>query len=85
MVWGDVCVPVCAALVWRRRSAHRRPPARALRAGVDILVSNVAISPSTGDLIGTPEKVYDKIMELNVKAPFMLTQLFAPKMVRQSI
>ncbi len=43
--------------------------------GVDILVNNAAINPVFGPLEDAEEGIFDKIMEVNVKAPWMLSNL----------
>ena len=50
---------------------------------VDILVNNAAINPYYGPLEGSEEGVFDKIMEVNVKAPWMLSNLVLPHMKAQ--
>merc|ERR1712002_1041297 len=45
---------------------------------LDILVSNAAVNPYFGPTLETPEMAYDKIMDVNVKATFMLVKDFAP-------
>lgn len=40
--------------------------------GIDILVNNAAINPVYGPVIDTDAKAFDKIMHVNVKAPFEL-------------
>ncbi|MDM9631126.1 SDR family NAD(P)-dependent oxidoreductase [Robiginitalea aurantiaca] len=40
---------------------------------IDILVNNAAINPYYGPLEGSEEGVFDKIMEVNVKAPWLLS------------
>lgn len=42
--------------------------------GIDILVSNAAVNPLPVQVLDTPEKVWDKIFEINVKASFLLVQ-----------
>lgn len=43
--------------------------------GLDILVNNAAANPTFGPVAETPEWAYDKIMSVNVKAPFELSKL----------
>jgi NAD(P)-dependent dehydrogenase (short-subunit alcohol dehydrogenase family) len=50
---------------------------------VDVLVNNAAINPYYGPLEGSEEAVFDKIMEVNVKAPWMLSNLALPHMKAQ--
>ncbi len=48
--------------------------------GVDIIVNNAASNPVFGPVIQTEEWAYDKIMDVNVKAPFELSKLVYPIM-----
>ncbi|WP_378174700.1 SDR family NAD(P)-dependent oxidoreductase [Aquimarina sp. SS2-1] len=48
--------------------------------GVDILVNNAAINPIYGPIEDAEEEVFDKIMDVNVKAPWMLSNLILPSM-----
>ncbi len=47
---------------------------------IDILVNNAAINPYYGPLEGSDEAVFDKIIEVNVKAPWLLSNLALPYM-----
>ncbi|MFK5971653.1 MAG: glucose 1-dehydrogenase [Flavobacteriaceae bacterium] len=47
---------------------------------IDILVNNAAINPYYGPLEGSDEQVFDKIMDVNVKAPWILSNLALPHM-----
>ncbi len=47
---------------------------------IDVLVNNAAINPTFGPLHETEEAVFDKIMHVNVKAPFMLSNMVFPHM-----
>jgi NAD(P)-dependent dehydrogenase (short-subunit alcohol dehydrogenase family) len=42
---------------------------------IDILVNNAAINPYYGPLEGSDEAIFDKIMNVNVKAPWLLSNL----------
>ncbi len=48
--------------------------------GVDILVNNAAINPIYGPIEDAEESVFDKIMDINVKAPWILSNLVLPSM-----
>lgn len=48
--------------------------------GVDILVNNAATNPVFGPAVNVDLSAYDKIMEVNVKGPFYLSQLVYPSM-----
>lgn len=50
---------------------------------IDILVNNAAINPFYGPLEATGEEVFDKIMAVNVKAPWLLSNLVQPHMKDQ--
>jgi len=46
--------------------------------GLDILVSNAAVNPYFGPILGCPEETWDKIFEVNVKASFLLFKACVP-------
>lgn len=48
--------------------------------GIDILVNNAAANPYYGPTVDCPDSAYDKIMDINVKAPFQLSKLVYPVM-----
>ena len=48
--------------------------------GIDIVVNNAASNPAFGPVVQTEEWAYDKIMDVNVKAPFELSKLAYPHM-----
>lgn len=48
--------------------------------GLDILVNNAASNPSYGPIVETEDWAYDKIMSINVKAPFELAKFGYPAM-----
>ncbi len=52
----------------------------ALYGGIDILVNNAATNPVYGPVIQCEEWAFDKIMNVNVKAPFELGKLVHPIM-----
>lgn len=47
---------------------------------LDILVCNAAVNPYYGPMASMPEEAYDKVMNCNVKANFLLANLAAGKM-----
>jgi dehydrogenase/reductase SDR family protein 4 len=51
--------------------------------GIDFLVSNAAINPVMGPALDCPESAWDKIFEVNVKAPFLLTQEILPHLQKR--
>ncbi|XP_075685034.1 dehydrogenase/reductase SDR family member 4-like [Rhinoderma darwinii] len=48
--------------------------------GVDILVSNAAVNPFVGKILDSTDEVWEKILDVNVKATFLLVKLVVPKM-----
>jgi len=46
--------------------------------GLDILVSNAAVNPYFGPIIGCSEEIWDKIFEINVKTSFLLFKACVP-------
>ncbi len=51
--------------------------------GVDILVNNAATNPFFGKLVESTEELFDKIMNVNVKACMTLSNLCFPSMVKR--
>jgi dehydrogenase/reductase SDR family member 4 len=52
----------------------------ALYGGIDILVNNAATNPVYGPVLNAEEWAFDKIMNINVKAPFELSKMVHPIM-----
>lgn len=50
---------------------------------IDILVNNAATNPTFGAFETTTEAAFDKVMEINVKAPMLLSNLVFPIMKAQ--
>ena len=50
---------------------------------IDVLINNAAINPFFGPLAKTENDVFDKIMDVNVKAPFALSNDVFPIMKKQ--
>ncbi|XP_040826128.1 dehydrogenase/reductase SDR family member 4 isoform X1 [Ochotona curzoniae] len=51
--------------------------------GVDILVSNAAVNPFFGNLMDVTEEIWDKILDINVKATALLTKEVVPEMEKR--
>lgn len=54
-----------------------------LHGGIDILVSNAAVNPFFGNLMDVTEDVWDKILNVNVKATALLTKEVVPEMEKR--
>ncbi|XP_055989187.1 dehydrogenase/reductase SDR family member 4 isoform X1 [Sorex fumeus] len=54
-----------------------------LHGGVDILVSNAAVNPFFGNMLDASEEVWDKILDINVKATALITKAVVPEMEKR--
>jgi NAD(P)-dependent dehydrogenase (short-subunit alcohol dehydrogenase family) len=51
---------------------------------LNVLVNNAGIAPrERKDILEATEEIYDEVLEINLKGPYFLTQLFASHMVQQ--
>ena len=66
-----------------RRADIDRLVARVVEAwgGIDVLVNNAGANPAMARMVDLDEAVWDKILEVNLKGPFLLSQRVAPLMV----
>uniref|UniRef100_A0A2K6CYH5 Uncharacterized protein n=1 Tax=Macaca nemestrina TaxID=9545 RepID=A0A2K6CYH5_MACNE len=51
--------------------------------GIDTLVSNAAVSPVFGSLMDITKEVWDKTLDINVKAPALMTKAVVPEMEKR--
>jgi dehydrogenase/reductase SDR family protein 4 len=51
--------------------------------GVDILVNNAATNPTFGPILQCSSEIFDKIMSVNVRGPFELSNLVQPIMMER--
>jgi NAD(P)-dependent dehydrogenase (short-subunit alcohol dehydrogenase family) len=68
-----VCVPTHAKNVEDLENLVRQ--AMAAFGRIDILVNNAATNPAMGAVVDTEEKIYDHIIDTNLKGYFMLSKL----------
>lgn len=54
-----------------------------LHGGIDILISNAAVNPFFGNLMDVTEEVWDKILDINVKATALMTKAVVPEMEKR--
>ena len=53
---------------------------------LDLLVNNAGVAPKErGDILETTEESYDRLMTINLKGPFFLTQLLANYMIEHRV
>ncbi|UYV66824.1 DHRS2 [Cordylochernes scorpioides] len=50
---------------------------------IDILVSNAGINPFMGHILDTPDDIWDKIFDINVKSAFQISKLVLPHMEKE--
>ncbi|XP_078501029.1 dehydrogenase/reductase SDR family member 4-like [Lissotriton helveticus] len=51
--------------------------------GIDLLVSNAAVNPFAGNILDSTDEQWEKILDINVKATFLLVKLVAPHMQKR--
>nr|XP_055165350.1 dehydrogenase/reductase SDR family member 4 isoform X2 [Nyctereutes procyonoides] len=54
-----------------------------LHGGIDILISNAAVNPFFGNLMDITEEMWDKILDINVKATALMTKAVVPEMEKR--
>ncbi|CAK7315702.1 Dehydrogenase/reductase SDR family member 4 [Vulpes lagopus] len=54
-----------------------------LHGGIDILISNAAVNPFFGNLMDVTEEMWDKILDINVKATALMTKAVVPEMEKR--
>src|SRR3954464_15836018 len=53
---------------------------------IDLLVNNAAVAPSVrADLLEAGEESFDRLIDINLKGPYFLTQLVARRMIEQGL
>ncbi|XP_043411786.1 dehydrogenase/reductase SDR family member 4 isoform X1 [Prionailurus bengalensis] len=54
-----------------------------LHGGIDILVSNAAVNPFFGNIMDATEEMWDKILNINVKATALMTKAVVPELEKR--
>jgi len=71
-----------AAHVGRHEEIERLVGAAEERFGsIDILVNNAGTNPYFGPIMDSEDRAWDKTLEVNLKGPYQLSKLCAPKMI----
>jgi NAD(P)-dependent dehydrogenase (short-subunit alcohol dehydrogenase family) len=81
---GRRCLPVQGDI--SRREDHTRIIAESVAAfgGIDVLVNNAGVAPKVRmDILDTTEESYDRLLTINARGPFFLTQAVARQMIEQ--
>ncbi|MCG3179605.1 MAG: 2-dehydro-3-deoxy-D-gluconate 5-dehydrogenase [Phycisphaerae bacterium] len=82
---GRRCLPVQGDV--SSMDDHRRVIESAVRAfgGIDVLVNNAGVAPKVRmDMLEMTAESYDRLMNINLRGPFFLTQAVANQMIRQA-
>src|ERR1035437_6087652 len=54
--------------------------------GIDLLVNNAGVAPhARADILEAGEESFDRLININLKGPYFLTQRVAKEMIRQQI
>jgi len=80
---GKKCLPVTAHARKVEELKHLVDQVMETFGRIDILVNNAATNPAMGPIVGTEEKIYDHIMETNLKGYFMMSKFAGAVMVKQ--
>ena len=80
---GKRCLPVSAHARKVEELKHLVDQVVETFGRIDILVNNAATNPAMGPIVGTDEKIYDHIMETNLKGYFMMSKFAGAVMVKQ--
>lgn len=81
---GRQCLPVQGDV--SNLASHEQLVGSALRAfgRLDVLVNNAGVAPKVrADILETAPESYDRLMTINLRGPFFLTQKVARQMLRQ--
>jgi len=81
--FGRRCLPVSAHARRVEELKHLVDQVVETFGRIDILVNNAATNPAMGPIVGTEEKIYDHIMETNLKGYFMMSKFTGAVMVKQ--
>ena len=82
--FGQRCLPVVGDI--SEVGEHPRMVAAVLDAfgSIDVLVNNAGVAPKERlDVLDTTEESYDRLLGVNLRGPFFLTQAVARQMVKQ--
>lgn len=81
---GRACLPVQADISSGDDQQKLVAAAVAQFGGIDVLVNNAGVAPKVRmDILETSEESYDRLMTINLRGPFFLTQKVANQMLRQ--
>ena len=81
---GRQCLPIAGDLANRNDHARMIQEAIERFAYIDVLVNNAGVAPlERMDVLDTTEASFDRLMAINLRGPFFLTQAVAKHMIEQ--
>jgi NAD(P)-dependent dehydrogenase (short-subunit alcohol dehydrogenase family) len=79
----DVAIPIACNISYKEQLQNLVDKTRAKWGKIDILVCNAAVNPYFGPAAGISDDQFDKIMDVNVRSNFWLSNMVLPEMVQR--
>jgi NAD(P)-dependent dehydrogenase (short-subunit alcohol dehydrogenase family) len=79
----EVATPIPCNITYKEQLQALVDRTRAKWGKIDILVCNAAVNPYFGPAAGISDEAFDKIMDVNVRSNFWLTNMVLPEMVQR--
>ena len=81
---GRKCLPIPGDISSLKDHPHIIQKTLAEFGGIDLLVNNAGVAPKVRtDILETTEESYDRLMNINARGSFFLTQAVAKQMIEQ--
>ena len=79
----EVALPIACNISYKEQLQNLVDKTRAKWGKIDILVCNAAVNPYFGPAAGITDDQFDKIMDVNVRSNFWLSNMVLPEMVQR--
>jgi NAD(P)-dependent dehydrogenase (short-subunit alcohol dehydrogenase family) len=79
----EVATPIACNISYKEQLQNLVDKTRAKWGKIDILVCNAAVNPYFGPAAGISDEQFDKIMDVNVRSNFWLSNMVLPEMVQR--
>jgi NAD(P)-dependent dehydrogenase (short-subunit alcohol dehydrogenase family) len=79
----EVAVPIACNISYKEQLQNLVDKTRAKWGKIDILICNAAVNPYFGPAAGITDEQFDKIMDVNVRSNFWLSNMVLPEMVQR--
>lgn len=79
----EVALPIACNISYKDQLQNLVDKTRAKWGKIDILVCNAAVNPYFGPAAGISDEQFDKIMDVNVRSNFWLSNMVLPEMVQR--